>query len=156
MMTKETTDCFVCGKDADKKCSRCKEVAYCSKECQASSWKTHKNDCKKVDKTSLNTLYECVSIEGKGDGLRANVDIEYGELIIIEEPVMQVEKVVIKKANPWRKLEKFPEALRDSMKAQLEERLSQLNETSEKYLKYHFDKLPIDKKNAFMCLNILF
>ena len=45
IMTNETNNCTVCGKDADKKCSRCKEVAYCSKECQAISWKTHKNDC---------------------------------------------------------------------------------------------------------------
>ena len=152
IMTNETNNCTVCGKDADKKCSRCKEVAYCSKECQAISWKTHKNDCKKIVKKLLNKLYECVKIEGKGDGLRAIDDIRYGEPIIIEEPVMQLEKVVIKKANPWRQLEKFPDTLRDSMKAQLEQRLLQLNETSEKYLKECFDKVPIDKQNAFMRL----
>lgn len=28
-----------------KKCSRCKQVAYCSKECQLNDWKEHKLDC---------------------------------------------------------------------------------------------------------------
>lgn len=30
-----------------KKCSRCENVSYCSKECQRSHWPTHKPDCKK-------------------------------------------------------------------------------------------------------------
>ena len=29
-----------------KDCSACKMVCYCSKECQSSDWKDHKNDCK--------------------------------------------------------------------------------------------------------------
>ena len=28
-----------------KKCSRCKDVSYCSRECQLEDWKAHKMDC---------------------------------------------------------------------------------------------------------------
>ena len=28
-------------------CSRCKKVAYCSKDCQKSHWKQHKKECAK-------------------------------------------------------------------------------------------------------------
>jgi len=42
--------CQYCGVRRGKKilkCSRCGNVAYCSKECQTKDWKTHKNACKK-------------------------------------------------------------------------------------------------------------
>lgn len=39
---------YFCGKIISfKKCSRCKEVFYCSKECQKCDWKTHKLQCNK-------------------------------------------------------------------------------------------------------------
>ena len=31
------------------KCSRCRKVAYCSKECQEVHWPTHKSECKKTN-----------------------------------------------------------------------------------------------------------
>lgn len=37
--------CNKCGKDAIKKCGRCKSVYYCSRECQVEDWKTHKPIC---------------------------------------------------------------------------------------------------------------
>ena len=39
--------CASCGvkKSTLLKCSRCKSVFYCSKECQKSHWKAHKQDC---------------------------------------------------------------------------------------------------------------
>jgi hypothetical protein len=41
--------CAACGK-ADvqmQRCSRCKAVSYCGRECQAADWKAHKPTCKK-------------------------------------------------------------------------------------------------------------
>ncbi|KAJ7623509.1 hypothetical protein FB45DRAFT_1089047 [Roridomyces roridus] len=40
--------CAACGKSNVnlRKCGRCKEVEYCSKECQTGHWKTHKKGCK--------------------------------------------------------------------------------------------------------------
>ncbi|RDB16942.1 hypothetical protein Hypma_002611 [Hypsizygus marmoreus] len=42
--------CHWCGKKQEDKafqaCSRCKEVIYCSKECQVASWPHHKAGCK--------------------------------------------------------------------------------------------------------------
>lgn len=39
------------------KCSRCKGVYYCSKECQVQDWKTHKVNCKKVNNSVINIFY---------------------------------------------------------------------------------------------------
>jgi len=44
--------CHKCNKIAHSsgalsKCSRCKVVAYCSRECQAADWNTHKQSCQK-------------------------------------------------------------------------------------------------------------
>ncbi|KAJ7617735.1 hypothetical protein FB45DRAFT_932559 [Roridomyces roridus] len=45
MMSDSPTLC-VCGEPADNRCSACKTVSYCSKECQRGDWKTHKAACK--------------------------------------------------------------------------------------------------------------
>jgi len=39
--------CVVCGKASDtlKKCSRCKNISYCSKNCQLNDWTKHKTNC---------------------------------------------------------------------------------------------------------------
>ena len=39
--------CAACGKTTDtlKKCSRCKNISYCSKSCQQSDWSKHKTNC---------------------------------------------------------------------------------------------------------------
>jgi hypothetical protein len=42
--------CGKCGREAEKmqKCSVCKLVRYCSRECQRQDWKEHKKSCKKA------------------------------------------------------------------------------------------------------------
>jgi hypothetical protein len=37
--------CGRCGKEAFKRCSKCKEVWYCSRECQVGDWGVHKVRC---------------------------------------------------------------------------------------------------------------
>lgn len=39
--------CKVCGKGDAKKCSKCMHIRYCSKECQAHDWSSHKTYCKR-------------------------------------------------------------------------------------------------------------
>ena len=113
-----SNSCVICKKDATKRCVKCLQVWYCSRECQVADWKTHKKYCnKEKDKVKMEdptiliqTLmdshhisnkkislfqenepcWSVVRIEGKGDGVVANRDIEYGELIAQERPVMKI------------------------------------------------------------------
>ena len=43
--TKTIMHCFVCTKPAEKKCTQCKVLAYCSRDCQRMHWRTHKHSC---------------------------------------------------------------------------------------------------------------
>lgn len=47
-MASVSSACGFCGAEKKNlsKCSRCKSVFYCSKECQKSHWKAHKPNCK--------------------------------------------------------------------------------------------------------------
>ena len=40
--------CVACYKPSTKKCGRCNLARYCSRECQAEHWKSHKKSCKAV------------------------------------------------------------------------------------------------------------
>lgn len=44
--------CAYCGKEGNKRCSRCKSVVYCSSDCQKAHWKQHKGECKYLSKSS--------------------------------------------------------------------------------------------------------
>ena len=120
-----TNLCKVCKKDATKRCVKCLDIWYCSKDCQVANWKEHKKYCNGhkeaklkmedptllistlMDNQNLNSEYTqsnkkvpiyngsepCYiikEIEGKGKGMVATRDIEYGELIIQERPVMKI------------------------------------------------------------------
>lgn len=37
--------CGNCGKEAEKKCSKCEVIYYCSRECQVENWPVHKMKC---------------------------------------------------------------------------------------------------------------
>ena len=50
--------CINCEKKfGSLKCSRCKLIRYCSRECQLSHFKEHKHDCKIVHKLNLVIFY---------------------------------------------------------------------------------------------------
>ncbi|KAB0803780.1 hypothetical protein PPYR_00750 [Photinus pyralis] len=42
---KPEKSCVKCGKGAMQRCSRCKSIWYCSRNCQVTHWSTHKDDC---------------------------------------------------------------------------------------------------------------
>ena len=43
-----TTRCYVCGKKSKFRCSKCKQVKYCSRECQRAHWAVHRKECGKA------------------------------------------------------------------------------------------------------------
>ncbi|EPQ52052.1 hypothetical protein GLOTRDRAFT_122782 [Gloeophyllum trabeum ATCC 11539] len=45
----DAKDCAICGTMTRNKCSRCKKVYYCTKDCQRADWKSHKPTCGKPD-----------------------------------------------------------------------------------------------------------
>lgn len=46
------TMCFYCFKESDslKRCSKCKLVKYCSRDCQAQDWREHEIECKSIER----------------------------------------------------------------------------------------------------------
>ena len=59
----------------------CKKVSYCSKECQAKDWKSHKPSC---------PPFLIREAPGKGKGLFATRKIKEGEMILEEYPLLTV------------------------------------------------------------------
>lgn len=45
MASETNAKCNTCGKEAGKICTQCRQVHYCSLECQRSDWKAHKKQC---------------------------------------------------------------------------------------------------------------
>lgn len=72
--------CSFCKESNDQlKSCVCKKVSYCSKECQANGWKTHKPECPPF------ILRES---PGKGKGLFATRKIKEGQVISDEYPLV--------------------------------------------------------------------
>ena len=63
--------CGGCGSDVNgkKRCSRCKHVMYCSRECQASHWKVHKTECKRLKERfgDADVEYSCARCNSKSE-----------------------------------------------------------------------------------------
>lgn len=53
----ETPSCSTCGEEkASKKCSKCKKVQYCDRECQRLHWFAHKKECERPITTQVEQL----------------------------------------------------------------------------------------------------
>ena len=54
--------CSVCGKESTSRCSKCKTVYYCSRECQLRDWPNHKQSCNKIKRnyTSRKVVTSCL------------------------------------------------------------------------------------------------
>ena len=59
-MNGKSSNCRLCGKKGEYKCSKCGKITYCSRECQFKDWVNHKSNCssfknhKKKSPISLN------------------------------------------------------------------------------------------------------
>ena len=78
--------CTFCKVDSQKKLKKCVcgKASYCSKECQAKDWKTHRPSCPQI------TIRES---PGKGRGLFATRRIKGGQIILEEYPLITLSNV---------------------------------------------------------------
>lgn len=96
----EKRECNYCHKTEEKekfkRCSRCKKVLYCSKECQKEDWKKHKIECEKIvelrEKENHSIKIEEPKIEG-------NNRIFTFYLFILEEKFLDNYEKAIEKAK---------------------------------------------------------
>jgi hypothetical protein len=82
----ENETCSACSAPAAKRCSRCQHARYCSRECQTTSWATHKFICSAY-------LVVKTSVAGDGRGCFARRAFKVGEEINREAPLMWWEAV---------------------------------------------------------------
>jgi len=73
--------CPQCNKIATTKCTGCKEVYYCNRDCQKKNWKVHKPICKALP-------YKICNSPELGNYLVARRKIQKGEVIINEPPLV--------------------------------------------------------------------
>ena len=83
---KDRKSCSVCKKTVKGKkvlltCINCHAITYCGRECQSADWGRHEWNCVPVMVTEF---------PGKGRGLVAATDIEMGELIFEDKPVIKL------------------------------------------------------------------
>ena len=83
---KDRRSCFVCkktviGKKVLLTCINCHAITYCGFECQSNDWERHEWNCVPVMVTEF---------PGKGRGLVAARDVERGELIFKDKPVIKL------------------------------------------------------------------
>ncbi|KAF2369131.1 Zinc finger MYND-type [Trinorchestia longiramus] len=73
----ESGSCAVCAKNASTKCTGCRKVFYCSRDCQRNDWSAHKDACRP---------YRVGKIEGFGRVLVATRTINAEEEVLRERP----------------------------------------------------------------------
>jgi hypothetical protein len=122
--------CSICSKEAELKCSNCKQCYYCSRNCQKVDWKTHKIFCREselltkreleADKLELKVRVDDSAIHGKG--IFCTKPIKCGEKICYFDGYFQDArvKVSVSKSNEGvvkiRNAKEVFEAICDSRK----------------------------------------
>ena len=48
--------CGVCNVAASSVCQTCREIVYCSRECQRKDWPTHKGVCSRIKERTQRTM----------------------------------------------------------------------------------------------------
>lgn len=76
-----------CQAEGTKKCAACKNVSYCSKECQKANWTEHKSQCSPKPSASPNDLVECVKIYGGPGGRYETVHLPRSDEIFRSPPL---------------------------------------------------------------------
>ena len=132
------TNCTVCGRPTTKKCGKCGLARYCKTQCQRGDWKDHKKICKYP--------FEIRASEGKGLGLFATRDLEIGDLIVCEDPVLYFDDCV-ELLNP-RKFQDVYEKLGRSEKDQILDLAGRESDATfaNQVMKLRFDSSSIDEE----------
>jgi hypothetical protein len=73
--------CASCKKPSVSKCTNCRDVFYCSKECQKRHWKEHKFSCKSLP-------YKIGQSKVLGKFLEASRDVKKGDVLFNEPPLV--------------------------------------------------------------------
>lgn len=77
----DSGSCPQCGKLATTKCTACKQVYYCNRDCQRKNWKIHKPECKSLP-------YKICSSSELGNYLVASRSIKAGEVVFTDSPLV--------------------------------------------------------------------
>jgi len=77
----DSGSCPSCGKIATTKCTGCKQVYYCNRECQRKNWKVHKPLCKALP-------YKICNSPELGNYLVASRSLKAGEVLFTESPLV--------------------------------------------------------------------
>jgi len=72
--------CPACGKIAETKCTGCKQIYYCNRDCQKKHWKQHKPECKALP-------YRIGNSPDLGNFMVASRDLKKGEILFNEPPL---------------------------------------------------------------------
>jgi hypothetical protein len=73
--------CFVCDKKTTSCCVNCKQIHYCSRECQKNNWLIHKKECAELSASSK--LFEVIK-SAIGDEINAAISLGDVEINITE------------------------------------------------------------------------